>query len=96
MGSAQLCLSLLLHASPCPILIATNLKSTSCAWSVQALAAGAPSAASQASTWQQNAAAWVERLGQQYSGYRDIVQPVQVHCWAGHWLLQWLLSLLRH
>lgn len=28
--------------------------------------------------WQQNAAAWVERLGRQYPLYRDVVQPVQL------------------
>ncbi len=54
---------------------------------VQALSTGDASAASQASTWQQNAAAWVDRLGQQYSAYRDIVQPVQVR--SGCNLLKW-------
>lgn len=28
--------------------------------------------------WQQNAAAWVERLGRQYPLYRDVAQPVQL------------------
>jgi midasin len=28
--------------------------------------------------WQQNAAAWAERLGRQYPLYRDVVQPVQL------------------
>jgi len=28
--------------------------------------------------WQQNAAAWVERLGRQYPLYRDVVRPVQL------------------
>ena len=34
--------------------------------------------ASQAATWQQNAAAWSDRLGRQYPLYRDEVQPVQL------------------
>lgn len=45
---------------------------------LQALASGSGGAAAQASTWQQNAAAWVHRLGQQFGAYRDILQPVQV------------------
>lgn len=40
--------------------------------------AAASSAASQVAVWQQNAAAWVERLGRQYPLYRDVVQPVQL------------------
>ena len=36
-------------------------------------------AASQAAVWQENAGSWVERLGRQFeSGYRDMVQPVQL------------------
>lgn len=38
----------------------------------------ASSAAGQVAVWQQNAAAWVERLGRQYPLYRDVVQPVQL------------------
>lgn len=30
--------------------------------------------ATQAAVWQQNAAAWAERLGRQYPLYRDLVQ----------------------
>ncbi|GAB4814208.1 hypothetical protein N2152v2_001254 [Parachlorella kessleri] len=45
---------------------------------VQNLATGSSAAASQAATWQQNAAAWADRLGQQYSAYRDLVQPIQL------------------
>lgn len=35
-------------------------------------------AAAAAAVWQENAAAWVERLGRQYSGYWDVLQPVQL------------------
>ncbi|KAL4440107.1 hypothetical protein ABPG75_003108 [Micractinium tetrahymenae] len=38
----------------------------------------AAAGATQAAVWQQNAAAWAERLGRQYPLYRDIVQPVQL------------------
>ena len=35
-------------------------------------------ALSAASTWQANSSAWLERLGQQYPLYPDLVQPVQL------------------
>lgn len=53
---------------------------------MQALASGSATATSQAATWQQNAAAWVERVGRQWGAYRDILQPVQVCvCAAEGW-----------
>ena len=66
---------------------------------VQACAAGSLPAASQAATWQQNAAAWADRLGQQYSAYRDIVQPIQVgssSTSAAGWLRNWGMWSLEY
>ena len=41
-------------------------------------AAGNAAALQAAAVWQQNAEAWIERLGRQHPLYRDVVQPVQV------------------
>lgn len=38
----------------------------------------AAAGATQAAVWQQNAAAWAERLGRQYPLYRDVAQPIQL------------------
>lgn len=57
--------------------------------SLSACSSGSPdtaaAGAAQAAVWQQNAAAWAERLGRQYPLYRDVVQVrVRGSCPAGN------------